>query len=399
MESLLLSNNNLNDDGVIKIAQSLCKHSNLKVFNLRNNNITEEAAEALLSVITSNNCLEELYLGNNQLHLGFLKIAIGLQKISSLKVLDLYDNRLPEQIADELALIIRNNTSLEKLWLGDNHLGSSTVVVANALKDISTLKLINLNGNQNRSKELAAEIASIVTNNKALESLLLSNNNLNDDGVIKIAQSLCKHSKLKVFNLRNNNITEEAAEALLSVITSNNCLEELYLGNNQLHLGFLKIAIGLQKISSLKVLDLYDNRLPDKIADELALVIRNNTVLEKLWLGDNHLGSSTVVVANALEDISTLKQINLNGNQNRSEELAAEIASIVTNNKALESLLLSNNNLNNDVTSAVSEELSCIIDHNASLTELCFNNNLLQNGLIQIAESCIKLNYLKCLEL
>ena len=288
------------------ILQKMCNITTLSKLNLRGNNLTEEAAEVLTSIIMNNNQLNELYLGYNQLQLGVLKVAKGLQKLSSLKVLDLYNNRIPQQASDELASAISSNILLEKLWLGDNYLGSSTVVVANALKDISTLKLINLNGNQNRSKELAAEIASIVTNNKALESLLLSNNNLNDDGVIKIAQSLCKHSNLKVFNLQNNNITEEAAEALLSVITSNNCLEELYLGNNQLHLGFLKIAVGLQKISSLKVLDLYDNRIPEQIADELALVIRNNTSLEKLWLGDNHLGSSTVVVANALKDISTL---------------------------------------------------------------------------------------------
>ena len=422
LESLLLSNNNLNDDGVIKIAQSLCKHSKLKVFNLQSNNITEEVAEALLSVITSNSGLEKLYLGNNQLHLGFLKIAIGLQKISSLKVLDVNNNAIPNQLADELASVIRGNTSLEKLWLGGNHLGSSTIVVANALKDISTLKEINLNGNQNRSKELAAEIASIVTNNKALESLLLRNNNLNDDGVIKIAQSLCKHSKLKEFNLRNNNITEEAAEALLSVITSNNCLENLYLGNNQLQLGFLKIAIGLQKMSSLKVLDVNNNAIPNQLADELASVIRSNTLLEKLWLGDNHLGSSTIVVANALKDISTLKEINLNGNQNRSKELATEIASIVTNNKALESLLLRNNNLNDDgvikiaqslckhsklkefnlrnnnITEEAAEALLSVITSNNCLENLYLGNNQLQLGFLKIAIGLQKMSSLKVLD-
>jgi len=45
--------NSLNDD-VIMISQSLCKHSNLKFINLKNNNITENAAESLASAISNN---------------------------------------------------------------------------------------------------------------------------------------------------------------------------------------------------------------------------------------------------------------------------------------------------------------------------------------------------------
>ena len=422
LERLSLSDNNLNDDGIIKIAQSLYKHSKLKNINLQYNNITEEAAEALASIISSNTGLEELYLGNNQLKLGVTKISTALKNISSLIVLDLDNNNIPEEVADELSAAIRANNSLEKLWLSDNHLGSSTVKIVNALKEILTLKEINLNGN-NRSEELAPALTSIITKSKLIERILLSDNNLNDDGVIKIAHSLCKHSKLKYINLQSNNITEKGAEALASIISSNTGLEALYLGNNQLQLGVIKISTALRNISSIKVLDLDNNNIPEEVADELSAAIRANTSLEKLWLDDNHLGSSTVMIMNAIKEILTLKEICLNGNQNRSEELAPALTSIIRKSKLIERLTLRDNNLNDDgviriahslcrhsklkyidlqsnnITEKAAEALACIISSNTGLEKLYLGNNQLQLGVIKLSTALKNISSLKVLDL
>ena len=423
METLLLSNNGLNDDGVIKIAQSLRKHSKLKVLNLQSNKLTERAAEALEPVISSNTGLKGLYLGNNQLQLGITKLTTTLKKISSLKVLDLVNNNLSEQVADGLAAAIWANSSLEKLWLSGNHLGSSTVVVVNALKEITTLKDLALNDNKNTSEELAYALASVITHNKLMERLLLSDNNLNDDGVIGIAQSLRECCKLKCINLQSNKVTERAAEALAHVISSNTGLEELYLGNNQLQLGVIKIATALNIISSLKILDLQHNNIPEQVAGNLAGAISANTSLEKLWLSGNHLGSSLVVVVNALKEILTLKELHLNDNKNRNEELAPSIRYVVTKNKLIQSLLLSNNNLNdvgvmmidqslckhsqlkcinlqgNNITKKSEEVIASVISSNTRLEELDLGNNQLQLGAIKIAAALKNISSLKLLDL
>ena len=423
VEILLLSDNNLNDDGVIKIAQSLCKHTKLKIINLQSNNITEKSAEALSSIISSNTGLEELYLGNNTIQLGVITISTALKTISSLKVLDLDNNNIPEEAAYQLSAAIRANNSLEKLWLYGNRLGSSTAMIVNALKQVTTLKLLNLNDNQNRSEELAPALTSIISNNKFMESLLLSNNNLNDDGVIKIAQSLCKHTKLKIINLQSNNITEKSAEALASVISSNTGLEELYLGNNTIQLGVITLSTALTNISSLKVLDLAINNIPEEAADELSSAIRANNSLEKLWLYGNRLGSSTAMIVNALKQVTTLKMLNLNDNQNRSEELAPALTSIISNNKFMESLLLSNNNLNDDgvikiaqslckhtklkiinlqsnnITEKSAEALASIISSNTGLQELYLSNNTIQLGVITMSTALKNISSLKVLDL
>ena len=422
IEKLYLKDCYLYAKGVITICESLCTVFNLKIIDLRQNNINEEAAEALKLVILCNTRLEELYLGFNQLKLGSAKLTAALQTISSLKVLDLDYNGINEQVADDLAAGIKTSSSLEKLWLSGNYLGSSTVLVVNALKEISTLTELNLNDNRSRSKLLAPALSSAVEKNKLLELLSLRDNGLADNGVINIAQSLCKHSKLKALNLQSNNITEEAAEALASVVSSNNKLEEFCLGNNQLQLGVIKIATALKNISSLKVLDLIDNNIPEQAADDLSCVIIANGFVEKLLLNDNNLGSSMAVIARACCNNSHLKQFCIK-NTGISETVAGDLAAVIKHNSSIEMLSISDNDLKSsgftviaqalkvtsslkhlyayaiNITSDVSVELSSVIDHNVSLKGILLSDNLLGNGLLQIVECCSTLNSLKVLEL
>ena len=405
-----------------QIANKLLQHmsiiTTLKRLNLKGNKLTEQISVGLASVISSNTGLEELYLSNNHLQLGIT----GLKNISSLKVLDLQNNHITEQAVTDLAAAISLWKSLEKLWLDGNHLGSSTVIVASVLKEVSTLKDLALNDNTNGSEKLAPSLTSLITKNKLIQRLLLRDNGLNDDGVIKIAQSLCKHSKLRFFNLQRNNITEKAGEAMASIISSNNKLEELRVGENVLRLGVIKIATALKNISSLKVLDLTNSHIPEQAADDLSDVIIANSLVEKLLLNDNNLGSSMAVIAGACCNNSHLKQFCIK-NTGISEAVAGDLAAIIKHNSSIEMLSISDNDLKSsgftviaqalkvtsslkrlyayaiNITSTVSFELSSVIDRNVSLKGILLSDNLLENGLLQIVECCSKLSNLEVLVL
>ena len=255
-----------------------------KVAHIKRITVLHGVMESQLFFDSTCNELEELCIFNNLLQLEVIYIAKALQRISSLTVLKLENNGIPQEAVNILAAAIRVNSSLEKLSLSGNRLGSSTVVIVNALKDISTLKELNLNDNKNRSESLGSAVASVLIKNKLMERLSLKDNGLNDSGVILIAQSLCELSSLKACNLRDNYITDKAAKALASVISNNTKLEELYLGNNQLQSGIIKIAITLQKVSTLKVLDLDNNNITEPAAKELSKAIEKNPSLENLWL-------------------------------------------------------------------------------------------------------------------
>jgi len=93
-----------------------------------NNNISEVAADALASVITSCSQLEQLYLGDNKLHsTGTIKIATAIQQAdcrSTLRVLGLSNNRIgsDETVADEISRAVANTELLTVLILDDNAL-------------------------------------------------------------------------------------------------------------------------------------------------------------------------------------------------------------------------------------------------------------------------------------
>ena len=142
------------------------------------------------------------------------------------------------------------NKVLEELHIRDNDLGEGTLEVAKALQNITSLKILVLEGD-GIPKEPFSQLALALKSNKHLEKLWLLNNNL-QLSAIDILQSLITISKLKSLNINDNQITEEAGEALASVVSHSKTLEELYLSGNNLGEGLLSVMKALQHIKSLK---------------------------------------------------------------------------------------------------------------------------------------------------
>ena len=85
--------------------------------------------------------------------------------------------------------------------------------------------------------KVADALALVIENNTSLQRVNLRGNCLKTNGIIKIAQSLSWSSNLKVLDICNNEIMEEAADAIAIAVLSNASIEELYLSNNNLGLG------------------------------------------------------------------------------------------------------------------------------------------------------------------
>ena len=388
----------------------------IKSISLQHNQITEDALKVLMSIIMNSSKLKELFLVNNQ-------IKSRINEILGENMNPLFHKELC--LFGDLAQALSNKRYLQTLQLNEPYLKSTTIVVK-ALATTSRLQELSLNciGHRSNSKNLALNISSMVENNNSLKKLFLADNNLKVEDIIYISKSLCKISSLEILELQNNIMTEEAAEEIASVILSNTGIKELYLGNNHLQAGVIKISRALKKISSLKILDLENNQLSEKVVDELASAISAINSLEKLWLDNNNLASSITKLAMACSKHSKLKQISM-GNIGISEKDGKEIATIIKSNVAINKLSIFENNLLSsgfipicqsllevqtmsltllnaysiNVTTTVSEELTKVISKNESLEEILLGDNLIENGLMQITQSCSKLKELRFLEL
>ena len=70
-------------------------------------------------------------------------------------------------VVKDLAIVIKNNSGLKELHLGDNNLGASAVVILQVLKTISKLKILNLYSN-NLTGAVAEELENLIKNNPDL---------------------------------------------------------------------------------------------------------------------------------------------------------------------------------------------------------------------------------------
>ena len=292
---------------ILKALQGISK---LKTLNLSGNHMTGQVAEDLAIVIKINPGLEHLHLSNNDLKSSAVVILKALHETSKLKTLNLSGNHMTEQVAEDLAIVIKNNSGLEHLHLSNNDLKSSAVMILKALQRNSKVETLNLSGN-NMTGQVAEDLAFVIKNNPSLEHLHLYNNDLKSSAVV-ILKALQGNSKLKTLNLSGNNMTEQVAEELAFVIKNNPGLKHLHLYNNDLKSSAIVILKALQGTSKLKTLNLSGNNMPEQVAEDLAIVIKNNPGLEELLLFDNDLKLDALIILQALQENSLLTNFSNN---------------------------------------------------------------------------------------
>jgi len=320
------------------------KRCNTLVFlQLNNTFLSEDVAQDLADVIKGNPCLEQLHLYNNNLKAPATVILQALKGVSGLKKLDLGSNNMSSKVVDDVAGVIKSNAGLEELHLYNNNLQSSAVVILQALKGILHLKRLNLGGNKMCFK-VADDLADVIKSNVFLEELNLFNNNLHLSlGVI--LQALKEISNLKKLDLGSNDLSGKLANDLADVIKRNAYLEELHLFNCNLESSTVDILRALQSNSSIKKLDLGNNDLSKGDVVNLVNVIKSNVFLEELYLFNSNLQSSAGVILQTVKGLPYLRKLDL-GNNNLSENVADDLADIIKLNASLEELHLFNNNLN-----------------------------------------------------
>ena len=413
LQELNLSSNNLQTSGIIKIARSLQKISSLTKLFIEHNSIAYEAADDIAAVISCNIKLQELNLGSNNLKTsGIIKIARSLQKISSLTKLYIDHNSIAYEAADDIADAISCNIKLQKLNLGSNNLKTSGIIkIARNLQKISSLTKLCIDHNS-IAYEAAADITAAISFSTQMEELDISRNNLETKGMINIAKQLQLLSTLKKLCISNSNMTDEAADYMTNVILSNSHLQEFDISVNNLQVpGIIKIAKGLQKISTLTKLYINNNNITEEAADDIAGIIVCNSYLQEVDIQASNLQTmGAIKIAQALQKISSLTTLYINDNH-ITDEAADDIAAAISCN-AMQVLEVSNNNLkttgvkklakslqnvytltnlymsNNSITDSAADDIAIAISYNPHLKEFDIGENKLKGrGAIKLAKS------------
>ena len=379
----------------ISYLQLLCKLSSLKVLYISIIQISQEVGKAISSLIIHNTGLEELYLIGSNISIRILSIAKALQHIAMLRIIELSNNDILQEVCDKLEFLvnssknfrillhqknmhfvvrviinslttiksltklsvetyqatqetsqplaseIQHNIGLKESYPIDNYDDEGMMIVSQALQHFKTLSILNLS-HKNMLKESSNKITIAVNSSKQLKEVRLYDDSYKSS-ITAILKSLGTISTLKVVNVTNHQICKQISEAIVSIMKNNTELEELlYFNSNNIS---LNISKALQHITALRVLDLGFNHIISQEAyDELALAIKSNKQLNKLWLPGSNLCCSVNVILDSLTTITTLTVLDLNNNQ-ITQEACEALALVINQNTGLEELYLGNNNL------------------------------------------------------
>lgn len=149
------------------------------------------------------------------------------------------------------------------------------------------------------------------------DSLSLADSFIGDAGCQVLARFVRERTGVKTLDLRGNNIGAEGMKAVAGLLKPPTAIEDLNLEWNNAHLGLGALAEALATNTTVKSLDLRNNKLGPEAAAQLAGALATNTVLYKLDLRWNDLGLEGVKPFISLLEArqSGLKQLELSGNK------------------------------------------------------------------------------------
>eukprot|EP01027_Heterolobosea_sp_BB2_P009525 GEZU01014029.1.p1 GENE.GEZU01014029.1~~GEZU01014029.1.p1 ORF type:complete len:825 (-),score=258.10 GEZU01014029.1:123-2384(-) len=243
LTGLRAADNKFTGEVLSKIGAALAKKKKFEKLDLSNNLFSQKmdkaGAKEFAQFLSEQDCeLAELNLDNNELDSEFGEaLADALKTNNSLTVLSLKNNFLATSegsLPDAWSEMLKSNSKLERLDLSYNGIKSAGFFdLIDCLCETDTLRELFLDGNHPEAEALNS-LATFVANseNCHLETLSLSNTDITDEIVEKMAAGLKDNKKLKILILSQNKITNAGAEHLVKALADNETLRELNLGNN-----------------------------------------------------------------------------------------------------------------------------------------------------------------------
>ncbi|CAD5125439.1 unnamed protein product [Dimorphilus gyrociliatus] len=363
------------------LCEGLRSSSYLESINLTNCNINRKSAIAIANLLENCTNLLEINLSENKcMEDGFGMICQSLKSNLNLQNLMLNCCVLNEIQAKQLGISLGNLSKIRAISLASNR------KMKDGLKDIfkglesscKTLQLVNFNHCE-LTTEQGRLLGSLLRLCNNIQSVFISQNQNTDLGLYDVFKSLHNSSQtLTQLDLSNCSLSVEQIGQLGKFIENSKKLEYLNLTSNKnMQTGFEFIYNGLKSsVNSLKILDVGNCSLNEKQAILLGKLLKLLINLEELNLSWNtrmgnwyqgvdgglrsctprikciHLGrcdlgeEQATGIGRILNKCTTLESINLTWNTEMGHGFKSICNSMTQSSKSLKMLLLSNCNLN-----------------------------------------------------
>ena len=388
------------------IAKMLKINKTLKVLCLTNCGLDTVVATHIFKSLEFNTSLEEFdFSENSQLAEGDSEVVgCAIERMLSvnktLKVLNLNDCRLTNEVASYFANGLAQNHSVRKVILHSNNIGSTgTVSIFTSLEHNTSLEELDLSENsqlaEGDSEAVGCAIERMLNVNRTLKVLNLSGCNITDPIVKHILTGLTKNTSLVTLEMRSLKLSGSCAVSLFQLMTTHPTVSitvgevnVLGVGRATMDRGSLWCVVGdtvpencveffrALNNSGLKVSTLNVQDLTDQTVEHFSIGLTESQSILTLKLKLNSISSIGVgSIFRSLQHNASLEQLDLSGNsqlaEGDSEAVGCAIERMLNVNRTLKVLNLSGCRLDTAVGTSIFQSLQ----HNTSLEELYLSGN------------------------
>eukprot|EP00536_Pseudo-nitzschia_multiseries_P007644 jgi/Psemu1/196088/e_gw1.181.26.1 len=304
-----------------------------------------------------------------------------------IQVIDLSRRGLLENDAELISSTLRNNPQIAVLKLGYNNLGDggASVIASGCAKEgrhHQNLTVLDLGFNGIGDDGCTALSLHMTAGNHTLRNLFLSGNNIKQKGAVALASAILHGCSLSRLHLSNNNLGEEGISVLVqSIAEAEKRVQQLLQRQGGIKLGYNIKPVTIEEFSLDNV------SMTSKCFETLSSMVLTNFNLKNISLANNNLTDSDLVLLsqsltqnksipltslilsfnkitcvgveclmNAVWGSSTLKEIKLDSNL--MQDRGAQLCSVVLGSIRLELLDVSFNRISTIGIKAIMKSLS-----------------------------------------
>lgn len=302
------------------------------ILNLSCQNLNDNHIQLLAKALKNNTTITTLVLYRNDItNTGALTISELLLTNKNISILDLNGNKIGAQGATHLAEALKSNKVVTALFLSENQIGDSG----------------------------AAAIGDMLTYNSSLKMLNLKRNKIKDAGLKGLTEALERNCSLIGLNISNNYFDMGGAKLLAECLNNNRTLKLLNIGACFFGLnGAIKIVVDqIKQKRQMEHLCLEASEIKGEDQVSVANLLRSNFI-EELDLSRSQLGETgAIVITKALQDNSTLKRLDLEGNNisfgKFNGEKVSEVADILIQHPLINNINIRGNYISKDAGNAL----------------------------------------------
>ncbi|XP_026757764.2 leucine-rich repeat-containing protein 74B-like [Galleria mellonella] len=224
----------VNSAGVRPMAIALQHNKYVKILNVTDNFLNEDACYHLGEMLTTNCCLCELILSGCRIGpAGARRLFAGLAVNRALKILDLSRNQLGDTAMEYIANAIVLGLDVKKIYLSYNNIsGKGVGVLAEAFQTHNKFTHLDLSWNNLFSPLGVYNFLSSLSENKFLQELNLTWNSMSGPRLGTAIKNCMVAPNLRHLNLSNNKLSGEAITNLIGNMSKAKKLVTLDLSYN-----------------------------------------------------------------------------------------------------------------------------------------------------------------------